>query len=332
MRIESVSNFSLDQSPVEHEIKCIKPKALVDNLIIKTLGQSDLILESILTTQYQLEEALMIITNNLQESFFQAKFLRFNKRYKVEQGILLISRGMYEQASIILESVQDIEWDSLQAIILLNLLHCFLCIYKYNESVSAAIKLCRFYNLLPASIIGQLWKCVEDISHINQPQVLQVDDLFKTELIISGIKVLQGDIIEANLKIFSNIPCIVILNKVYCQFTSSRDKGLIILEALNIKLEPGNNSFKVSGVASVQGRMKNNKIYLLLHKLTLIVKVNSTQVNIEENTKSVSLIHKVPSLLVFNEVQLLAIEISTRQYSIDEGMIKLPKETRVFII
>ena len=162
--------------------------------------------------------------------------------------------------------------------------------------------------------------------------MLQVDDLFKTELIISGIKVLQGDIIEANLKIFSNIPCIVILNKVYCQFTSSRDKGLIILEALNIKLEPGNNSFKVSGVASVQGRMKNNKIYLLLHKLTLIVKVNSTQVNIEENTKSVSLIHKVPSLLVFNEVQLLAIEISTRQYSIDEGMIKLPKETRVFII
>ena len=141
---------------------------------------------------------------------------------------------------------------------------------------------------------------------------------------------LQGDIIEATLKVFSKIPCTIPLNKAYSQFLSNKDKGLIILEGLNIKLEPGKNIFKISGVASAQGKMRNNKIYLLFNKLTLIINTNTTQINIEENTKSVSLIHKVPSLLVFNEVQLLAIEISTRQYSIDTGIIDLSSATSVF--
>ena len=330
MDLESVNDFSLDRSPVKTEGRALKPKSLLDDRTIESLNQSDLSLEIVLETQYRLEEALMILTNSLYENFLQANYPKFAKRYKVEQGILLTNRGMYEQASEILVLFQDIDWDSLQAIVLLNLLQCYLNTYKYNESVSAAVKLCKLSNTLSKPTISKLWKCVEDISHINYPHLFPADDLFTTELLIPGIKVLQGDIIEATLKVFSKIPCTIPLNKAYSQFLSNKDKGLIILEGLNIKLEPGKNIFKISGVASAQGKMRNNKIYLLFNKLTLIINTNTTQINIEENTKSVSLIHKVPSLLVFNEVQLLAIEISTRQYSIDTGIIDLSSATSVF--
>lgn len=322
MDLEPVGDFSLDRSPVKVEGRAMRPKSLLDDRHIEQLKKSDLSLEAVLETQYRLEEALLVLTHSLFENFLQANYPKFAQRYKVEQGILLTARGMYEQAGDLLSSIQDIDWDTLQAVVLLNLLQCHLSTCKYNESISIALKVCRLSNILPSSTIIRLWKCVENISYINQDLLLNVQGLFSIAIQINSNKVLQGDIVEATCKLENKIPCVIFFHKIFCEFVSSKDNGLVVLETLNIKIEPGKNIFKLSGVASAKGKMKNNKVSICISRLVLCVKVTTTMINIEENTKSVSLIHKVPSLLVFNEIQLLAIEISTRQYPIDFGVIK----------
>ena len=194
------------------------------------------------------------------------------------------------------------------------------------------LKICRLSNILPKSTIIKLWKCVEDISYITQYQSQESNELFTVELVLQIFKILQGDILEAVCKLKSKLPCGIFFNKISCQFFSSQNNGSIVLEAQNIKINPESNVFKLSGVASAQGKMKNTMICLSLNKLNLLVDLPCTQVTIEENTKSVSLIHKVPSLLVYNEIQLLAIEVSTRQYSIDRGFIIFPHGIRVLFI
>ena len=327
--LETVCDFSLDRSPVKLEGRALRPKSLQEERSVERLKKSDLSLDAVLETQYRLEEALLILTQSLYENFLQANYPKFAQRYKVEQGILLTARGMYEQAGNLLSSIEDIDWDTLQAVVLLNLLQCYLNTYKYNESVSVALKICRLSSILPSITICRLWKCIENISYINQGQMIAVEGLFFTKISASVAKVLQGDILEVNCGVISKVPCDAVFDRIYCEFVSSKDNGSIVLEGVSVRIVPGENHFKLSGVASAQGKMKNCKVFFTINTLTLSVKVNTSLINIEENTKSVTLIHKVPSLLVFNEVQLLAIEISTRQYPIDQGIIVFPMDTRV---
>lgn len=109
MNLEPVSDFSLDRSPVKCEGRALRPKSLNEEAIRDNLQNSDLSLETALETQYRLEEALLILTHSLHENFLQANYLKFAQRYKVEQGILFTSRGMYEQGNEILGSIEDSE-------------------------------------------------------------------------------------------------------------------------------------------------------------------------------------------------------------------------------
>jgi hypothetical protein len=330
MDLEAANDFSLDRSPVKIEGRALKPKSLEEEIVVENLNNSDLSLEAVLETQYRLEEALMILTYSLHEHFFRANYLKFSQRYKVEQGILLTSRGMFDQASEILSSINDTEWDALQAVILVNLLQCFLNSYnKFNEAVKVAIKICKLSKILPSTTITKLWKCIEDLSYITETQSLEANDLFEPVLSIKANNILQGDMLEVTCTVNCKIPCNVTFNKISCQFFSTKENGSLVLECQNITLDPGLNTLKLSGVASSQGKMKSTELVFNMNKLDLNVKVAFPQIVIEENTKCVSLIHKVPSLLVYNEIQLLAIEISTRLYSIDSGFIKFPRETKV---
>jgi hypothetical protein len=320
--------FSFDRSPVKLEGRALKPKSLDDSEPLEVLNKSDLSLETVFETQYRLEEALHVLTFSLFENFSQANYPKFAQRYRIEQGILLTYRGMFEQAAELLRNIQDIEWDTIQVIVFHNLLTCYINTGKHLEAVSSALKICKYAHLLHESTIPKLWNTIEEISHIHKYSNIEVD-LFRADLILTSNKMQQGDIIEATCKFRNSLKCGVTFSKVFCQFYSSRTVGTFTLECKSIRIEPGLNTFKLSGVASAQGRMRAEVLHLVMNKLSMILAVPSVSVNIEESSKFVSIIHKVPSLLVYNEIQLLAIEISTRHYSIDSGSIELANSEQV---
>ena len=320
--------FSFDRSPVKIEGRALKPKSPDDLKPLEVLNKSDLSLETVFETQYRLEEALHILTFSLFENFSQANYLKFAQRYRIEQGILLTYRGMYEQAGELLKNIEEIEWDTIQVIVLHNLLTCFINTGKHFEAVAAALKICRYAKLLQESTIPKLWNTIEEISHIHKCQDIAVD-LFKVDIGLNSSKHQQGDIIEATCKFLNTLKCPVVFGKVFCQFNSAKNNGTLTVEAKNIRIEPGLNSFKLSGVASAQGRLKAKVLNLVMNNLNMFLSFPIISVNIEESSKFVSIIHKVPSLLVYNEVQLLAIEISTRHYSIECGSIELANSEQV---
>lgn len=332
MDLEPVSDFSLDRSPVKIEGQALRPKNFHDERPLEILNKSDLTLEAVFETQYRLEEALLILTHSLYENFSQANYQKFASRYKVEQGILLTSRGMYEQAIEIFATVKDIEWDSLQIFVLLYRLQCLLNTGRLSEAVSIGLRVCKYSEILNKNMVTRLWKCIEDISHIGKMEKLDTEELFPVEVKLASSRVLQGDIIEATCKINNTLPCPIEFNKATSQYFAYRDQNTIILEGKNLTLNPGQNFFKISGVASAQGKLKSTSMYLTMNRLQFIIEVNITTITIDENTKCVSLIHKVPSLLVYNETQLLAIEISTRQFPIESGSIDLSDNKDVIFI
>lgn len=320
--------FSLDRSPVKVEGRALRPKGLEDGDALEILNRSDLGLDTVFETQYRLEEALHSLTFSLFENFLHAEYPKFAQRYRIEQGILLTYRGMYEQAGELLAGINNIEWDTIQVIVLHNLLTCFINTGKHFDAVTVALKICKYAHILQESTIPKLWGTIQEISQIHKYHDIEVD-LFQVELTLNSIKILQGDILEATCRFKNTLACSLRFSKIYCQFLSHKNNGSLILETKMIKIEPGMNVFKLSGVASAQGRMKGELMVLVLGKMTLVLAIPVVSVNIEESSKYVSIIHKVPSLLVYNEVQLLAIEISTRHYSIESGSIELGNSDHV---
>ncbi|OMJ78778.1 hypothetical protein SteCoe_21352 [Stentor coeruleus] len=323
MDLEPVSDFSLDRSPVKIEGKALRPKGIDDERPLEILSKSDLSLEAVFETQYRLEEALLILTHSLYENFSQANYQKFAARYKVEQGILLTTGGMYEQANEVLSSIKDIEWDWLQVVVLLHRLQCLLNTGRLSEAVSIGLKICRFSETLKPNTIPRLWKCIEDISHISKTEKIYPEELFPAEIKLNNTRVLQGDIIEATCRFTNKLPCSIEFDKVTCQYFAHRGNNTVILECKNLTLAPGTSFFKISGVASAQGKLKNTNLYMKMNRLLFVIEVVLTTIVIDENTKCVSLINKVPSLLVYNEPQLLAIEVSTRQFPIENGIIDI---------
>ncbi|CAG9321301.1 TRAPPC10_2 [Blepharisma stoltei] len=273
-----------------------------------------------ITSKTKYQEILLEMTGKLYNCSTEKRLSNF---YKVEHGILLTKKHRYEEGAKVLSSANLEEWTGLEYIALSHLFQCYLKSFKYSEGLETAIKMCKNSKYLSEREVTKIWKSIVQISQVSPQIVIQSMSIFKVNLVVNSHRLKQGDFLIATCSLYNYLSCDVNPNQIIAMFSYNENHQEMYLKAEQGTLYPGQNSFNLTGVVWFHGKLTSSVLLIDINNARFEVSMNNIIVQVEENTRSVTLIHKVPSLLVYDQEQLLAVEISTRQESIQDGVLDL---------
>lgn len=320
--------MSLEKSPILSEGTAKTPQSTYkehgDFALSDVSSETQLGPEELLQNLQSFENKLLDVTHNLYEEQSSSGYNRVADRYKTEYGIMLSLRGHHEQAAFILATLKLQKWPSINYMVLVHLLHCYLNAQKKQNTLEVALELLRIKGMMTESFETMLWKCIEALATDYYVNTFCCDELLEVKLTLPHSRVKQGETVEASCIVFNTLPCRIVAQKVFALFTGNsyeQEEAILLVE--NIDIKPGPNEITLKGTVSSKGRLATKKLFLLVNNATFYINTEQYKLNVDDQEKPVRIKHKIPMLLVVNEIQLLAIEIYTRKHIV-KCQVKLP--------
>ena len=293
-------------------------------------AEMELNLETVLSSRSRYDETMMYLTNSLFEEFNLSNHFKIAKRYKSEYGMMLAGKGHYEQAVRVLVGVEFEEWGQLEVMVQLHLLQCYIAVNNHPQALQTALNICRFPGVLPPNQMSRVLMCLDEMASDSSGITLPCSGVFDARLIFSRHGEKLGNWLTATAIIQSRLPCFLDFKRIYTTLCNEYGRE-VQLSAEDVKLFPGPNTLCLTGLVSNSGKLSTYRLSVQIKELTLQVEIPPVCINVEESEKSVTLKHKMPSLLVVNQVQLFAVEISTRQETLKNLELEI-QESRDLVV